>query len=370
MSYQQPYPNGQQSSPFFTPIISSSWRRPSQRYIGGVCASLAQRSQIDVTLIRGIAIVALIIATPLALILYTVAWMLIPDEATTRIELDECLHGRFTITHLGIILLLIGSFLPIGLFPRMMGLPLFSTVFFGIVDSDVADFFQVISVIAIPALIIAAIVIVAVSSHRRTPPPPGSPAPGSPVPGVSAPAPHVPQPMMAPRPAMMAQPTMNPQMGAPMAGNPTPAPMPDGLRSTPMPSGPRPMPIAGAAVPPPMSPMGAMAPAPQFGTAVAPMIAPRVPGPGLGTFLALTGLTSLTFAVTIALTAFSLIHPVFIGSITVGTTFIAAGLVLMVNALRGKPGTWLTVLSIFCAIFAAGLWMVLINASPFYPHAL
>ena len=58
-------------------------RRPrSGRVIGGVCAALARRFGWDVTLVRVLAVASILIPGPQVLI-YLIAWAVIPNEADT-----------------------------------------------------------------------------------------------------------------------------------------------------------------------------------------------------------------------------------------------------------------------------------------------
>jgi len=56
-------------------------RRPrTGRVIGGVCAALAARFGWDVTLVRVLALVSLLLPGP-QLIVYVIAWVVIPGES-------------------------------------------------------------------------------------------------------------------------------------------------------------------------------------------------------------------------------------------------------------------------------------------------
>lgn len=58
-------------------------RRPrTGRVIGGVCAALAARFGWDVTLVRVLALVSLLLPGP-QLIVYVIAWIVIPGEQVT-----------------------------------------------------------------------------------------------------------------------------------------------------------------------------------------------------------------------------------------------------------------------------------------------
>ncbi len=62
----------------------SELRRPrTGRVIGGVCAALARRFGWDVTVVRVLAVASLFLPGP-QLILYVVAWIVIPAEQATQ----------------------------------------------------------------------------------------------------------------------------------------------------------------------------------------------------------------------------------------------------------------------------------------------
>ena len=61
----------------------SELRRPrSGRVIGGVCAALAQRFGWDVTLVRVLAVASILLPGP-QVIIYLIAWLVIPNESST-----------------------------------------------------------------------------------------------------------------------------------------------------------------------------------------------------------------------------------------------------------------------------------------------
>lgn len=64
----------------------SDLRRPrTGRVIGGVCAALADRFGWDVTLVRVLTAVSLLLPGP-QLIVYLIAWIVIPSEATAPVS--------------------------------------------------------------------------------------------------------------------------------------------------------------------------------------------------------------------------------------------------------------------------------------------
>lgn len=62
-------------------------------WIGGVCAGIAARLGIDPLIVRGIVVVLAILGAP-ALLVYAIAWLLLPD-VTNKIHLEELFAGRF-----------------------------------------------------------------------------------------------------------------------------------------------------------------------------------------------------------------------------------------------------------------------------------
>lgn len=78
----------------------SELRRPRNgRVIGGVCAALARRFGWDVTLVRVLTVVSLLIPGP-QLIFYVIAWIVIPGEST-RIDAAPATASAPTDSHTG-----------------------------------------------------------------------------------------------------------------------------------------------------------------------------------------------------------------------------------------------------------------------------
>lgn len=93
-------------NPFFTGIRRTGWVRPEDRWIGGVCAELARKSGWDVSLIRGLVVIAtLVFWFPLAL--YGAAWFLLPDARNGEILAEELMRGRFQGAQVGAIIAII-----------------------------------------------------------------------------------------------------------------------------------------------------------------------------------------------------------------------------------------------------------------------
>ena len=80
-------------------------------WLGGVCGGLAARLRIDPIIVRGIFVVVALTGFP-ALLIYAIAWALLPD-ANGRIHLRELFHARFDPAMIGILILLLVSFVPV-----------------------------------------------------------------------------------------------------------------------------------------------------------------------------------------------------------------------------------------------------------------
>ena len=97
-------------SRFFSWLRSLDLRR-EQGWIGGVCAGIALRLGIDPLIVRGIAVVVAVLGGP-ALLLYAIAWLLLPD-ANDRIHLEDVFRGRVEPVIVAIGALVLLSILPV-----------------------------------------------------------------------------------------------------------------------------------------------------------------------------------------------------------------------------------------------------------------
>lgn len=80
-------------------------------WLGGVCAGIAARIRVDAAIVRGIVVVSAVLGFPM-LLLYAVAWALLPDVGG-RIHLREATRGRFDPAMVAIIILLVIGFVPV-----------------------------------------------------------------------------------------------------------------------------------------------------------------------------------------------------------------------------------------------------------------
>lgn len=87
-----PRPHGSDS--FFDSLRRAGVVRANDRWIGGVAAGLARRLGVDPLLVRG-AFVVLTLFGGLTLVVYGLAWALLPEESDGRIHLQEAIRGRF-----------------------------------------------------------------------------------------------------------------------------------------------------------------------------------------------------------------------------------------------------------------------------------
>lgn len=102
---------------FFDRLRASGWHLSSNRkIIGGVCAGVSDKLGIDPIITRGIAVMLLIFGG-LAIPLYGLAWLLLPDENTGRTLFEDARYGNASpLLAVPILLLVIGFFsvFPIG----------------------------------------------------------------------------------------------------------------------------------------------------------------------------------------------------------------------------------------------------------------
>ena len=90
----QPGPQGGSTHRFFDSLRGSGLMRTNERWIAGVAGGVAYRFDLDPTLVR-CAWVVLSLFAGVGLVLYGLAWALLPEESDGRIHLEEALSGRF-----------------------------------------------------------------------------------------------------------------------------------------------------------------------------------------------------------------------------------------------------------------------------------
>ncbi len=79
---------------FFATIRRQGIVRTEDRWFGGVAGGIARRLGIDVTVVRGLLALTLLVSGA-GFVVYALAWMLLPEEKDGRIHAEETLQGRF-----------------------------------------------------------------------------------------------------------------------------------------------------------------------------------------------------------------------------------------------------------------------------------
>lgn len=94
--YDGPQPGPQRGSThrFFDSLRGSGLMRTNERWVAGVAGGVAYRFDLDPTLVRCVWVVLSLFAG-VGLVLYGLAWALLPEESDGRIHLEEALSGRF-----------------------------------------------------------------------------------------------------------------------------------------------------------------------------------------------------------------------------------------------------------------------------------
>ena len=90
----QPGPQGGSTHRFFDSLRGSGLMRTNERWVAGVAGGVAHRFDLDPTLVRCVWVVLSLFAG-VGLVLYGLAWALLPEESDGRIHLEEAFSGRF-----------------------------------------------------------------------------------------------------------------------------------------------------------------------------------------------------------------------------------------------------------------------------------
>ena len=186
-----PAPQPPPSTGFFDSVRRLGIWRSTDRWAGGVAAGIGRRYGLDPLLVRGLFVVVTLFGG-LGLVLYGLAWALLPEETDGRTHLEEAVRGRFDIALAGAAAVLV-----IGL-----SRPVF---WWG------AAWWSAPWVLAVVALV----VLVVVSKDRDTTTAPT--APGTPPPFTAGPATPPPS-AAAPRPAYDVPEDAMPTSSAPTTG--------------------------------------------------------------------------------------------------------------------------------------------------------
>ena len=90
----QPEPQRGSTHRFFDSLRGSGLMRTNERWVAGVAGGVAYRFDLDPTLVRCVWVVLSLFAG-VGLVLYGLAWALLPEESDGRIHLEEAFSGRF-----------------------------------------------------------------------------------------------------------------------------------------------------------------------------------------------------------------------------------------------------------------------------------
>ncbi|MCB7136687.1 PspC domain-containing protein [Cellulosimicrobium marinum] len=93
-------PPGGGTDGFFDAVRRAGVSRSDDRWVGGVAAGVAERFGVDPLLVRGILFVTFFLSGA-GLVLYGVAWALLPERSDGRIHLQEAFRGTFDVALLG-----------------------------------------------------------------------------------------------------------------------------------------------------------------------------------------------------------------------------------------------------------------------------
>ncbi|EEH64108.1 hypothetical protein HMPREF0044_0579 [Gleimia coleocanis DSM 15436] len=350
--YSQPRPNR-----FYAQLRSLPWRRANDGWLGGIAQAMSRQYGWDVALVRGVIIVAGVFAAPFALFVYALAWALIPAQQTEKIELEEFLAGRFNGSQA-----VIGIALFLALSTNVLHFNL------GIFDSD--GFFTgplfVFGSFGFVLTLIAIMIALVLMSEKRSrdnlqhnphnpplnnsfPPSMGSQNFTASTEPSSSESPTAEMPVsMAVPPVTPTSVAFTPQQPAFQPTAPLPFYNPRFAETPITPAPPRPLYYAPTAQP---------APTPEkWGK-----------GPGLATFLGMTGFLVLfgtvAFYLTTDLADAYMVPDIAFPIALLGMGFVMAGVVLAYLAFSGRKGTWLTGLTIFLAICSPGFIGALVEAA-------
>ena len=306
------------SDSFFDAVRRVGVVRTQDRWVGGVAGGVALRFGIDPLLVRGIIGITVLFGGA-GLILYGLAWALLPEQADGRIHLQETIRGRFDAALLGAI----GAVI-VGL-SRGDG-------WFGWWNGSGYGWLTGILWFAAVATLVGLVIAAANQRGNRRPPagpvdqfgPFGPSASGAPTPA--------PEPAPAPAPgAAPARPTAYPAPAGGYAGYSSPG----GYAGRP---------ARGYAGPPTTD-------APAWPPSPPKPLKPRVHGPGSAAVGAVVGLTLVALAaLLIADRQGTLDVPV--GLCAAGIGIVLAGLAIMVAGIRGRRSGALGFLAIVAIVLA------------------
>ncbi|WP_127126638.1 PspC domain-containing protein [Georgenia sp. SYP-B2076] len=312
------------SSGFFDSLRRTGVWRGEDRWIGGVAAGVARRLDVDPLLVRGILVVMTLFGG-LGMLLYGVAWALLPEESDGRIHLQEALRGNVDAALAGAL-----AFVVIGI--SRPG------TWWGTWSGSDGYFWSLVSLASIAVIVVGVYAL----ARNRGPRPPRQPVTPSGSPTWPAAAPSGTPTWSA------AAPSVTPA-GGPAASTAGPAPSTAGPWHGS--AGPAPAwsaPAAPGAAPPWSGTGGPVAPRP-----TPPPVPPRpvTPGPGQSVVAVVLALCLAAVAALLLLDrtgniAVGWLLPLMIG----GAVLALLGLGVLISGARGRRGGVLAVLGVLLAL--------------------
>lgn len=103
-----PPPTQRGTDSFFASVRGIGLVRTTDRWVGGVAGGLARRFAIDPLVVRGLLAVSVLLGG-LGLVLYGIAWLLLPEEADGRIHAEQLVHGDVDVAVLGAVVAIIAG---------------------------------------------------------------------------------------------------------------------------------------------------------------------------------------------------------------------------------------------------------------------
>lgn len=321
------YPGGPDST-------GQAWMRSNNRVIGGVCAGIASRLNIDPVIVRGLAVVGLLFFGFIPL-LYGALWLWMPSQTTGRSLWIDWRAGMPTQGGAVAGSILLMCFGAMRMLPQ--GIVLFNI--FDIWDGgggfgDILAFFFILLVLCLLLAPIAVVVLIIVHFTNRnkagTPQTANAYVPG-PTGFVSTP-----QAPAGPAPADglhdVPEPPTTSTTG--FAAPPTNFAVPDPIFT---------VPAAGFATPSSTTSTGSAQPA--------GILAPRIPGPSRTLSLTVGGLVLLSFFAGILMSLLGVLDPLSSGLLTVGLMTMVLGGGMLVTALQKRRTGWLAVVTPLVILF-------------------
>lgn len=114
--------NPQQPTGFFDGIRQANLMRSRQRWIGGVSHAIAARTRLDISLVRGLFVIAALFGV--GFLLYGLCWLFLPEEGSGRIIAEDLGRGQVDGALIGIgVFIVFGLWAPFSLTNAVFGAP-------------------------------------------------------------------------------------------------------------------------------------------------------------------------------------------------------------------------------------------------------